>query len=83
MKKETMWITVYRDRIEKYDEDWDCNLASVLVTKEFAEQYIQELGKNKYFNSLEDFLNEYTADDTDDFYEYAINHNAVIEVENW
>lgn len=82
MEKEKMWVTVYRDRIEEYDENWEVNLASVLTTKDFVEKYLEEC-HNGEFNGLEDFLNEYLADDTDDFYEYAVNHNAVIEVENW
>ena len=73
---EKVWICVYRDTIEKHDEV--DNLAYVLVTREFVEQYIKECDKEKYFNGLEDFLNEYIADDTDDFYEYAMKHNAVI-----
>ena len=79
MKK--IWICVYRDTIEQHDED--DNLAEVLVTREFAEQYFKECNKGKYFKDLEDFLAEYIADDTDDFYEYAIKHNAVIEVHKY
>lgn len=78
MKK--IWFCVYRDTIEKHDDD--CNLASIEVTKEFAEQYVEEC-KSEYFGSLEEFLNEYTADDTEDFYGYAMKHNAVIATENW
>jgi len=77
---ETIWICVYRDAIEEHDED--NNLAEVKVTKEFAEQYVREY-LSEYFNTLEDFLGEYTADDTQDFYSYAMKHNAVIEKENW
>lgn len=77
---EKIWICVYRDTIEEHDDDW--NLTEVQVTKEIAEQYVKEC-KSEYFNSFEDFLNEYTADDTEDFYEYAMKHNAVINTENW
>lgn len=77
---EKIWICVYRDTIEEHDDDW--NLTEVQVTKELAEQYVKEC-KNEYFDSFEDFLNEYTADDTEDFYEYAMKHNAVIDTENW
>lgn len=77
---EKMWICVYRDTIEEHDESE--NLTEVLVTKEFAEQYFNER-QSKVFDNMEDFLNEYTADDTEDFYEYAMNHNAVIQTENW
>lgn len=81
MEKEKLWICVYRDTIEEHDEH--INLAEVLVTKEFAEQYFKECGKNKYYDNFEEFLNEHIADETDDFYDYAMKHNAVIEVRNW
>ena len=80
MKKETVWICVYRDTIEQHD--YNTNLTEVLVTKEFFEKYFNEL-KKEYWNDLEEFLNEYTADDTQDFYDYAVKHNAVLDKENW
>lgn len=78
--KETIWICVYRDTVEEHDESE--NLTEVQVTKEFAEQYFNEC-QNGYFDSMEEFLNEYTADHTEDFYSYAMKNNAVIATENW
>lgn len=78
--KELIWICVYRDTIEKHEDD--LNLTEVQVTREFAEQYVKEC-KGEYFNSFNDFFIEYTADDTEDFYDYAMKHNAVIQTENW
>ena len=77
---ENIWICVYRDTIEEHDESE--NLTEVLVTKEFFEQYFNEC-QSGYFDNMEDFLNEYTADHTEDFYSYAMKHNAVIQTENW
>lgn len=77
---ETIWICVYRDTIEQHDDS--NNLTDVEVTKEFAEQYFNEYQK-EYYNSMEDFLSEYTADETEDFYGYAMKHNAVIDKINW
>ena len=77
MEKE--WICVYRDTIEEHDEI--DNLAYVQVTKEFVEQYVKER-QNGLFESLEEFFDEYTADNTEEFYEYAMAHGAVIAVEN-
>lgn len=77
---ETIWICVYRDTIEEHDDN--NNLTEVQVTKEFAEQYVKER-KSEYFDSFNGFWIEYTADDTEDFYEYAMEHNAVIQIENW
>lgn len=78
---EKVWVCVYRDTIEEHNAS--TNLTEVLVTKEFAEQYFKECNKDEYYKDLEDFLSEYTADDTEDFYEYAMKHNAVINKENW
>lgn len=80
MQKEMVWICVYRDTIEEHDDDW--NLTEVQVTKEFAKQYVKEC-LSEHYSSFEDFWNEYTADDTEDFYAYAMKHNAVIDKENW
>ena len=77
---EAIWICVYRDTIEEHEDN--NNLTEVQVTKEFAEQYFNEYQK-PYYKNMEDFLNEYTADETQDFYEYAMKHNAVIKTENW
>lgn len=77
---ETIWICVYRDTIEQHDEDR--NLTEVQATREFAEQYFNER-QAEYFIDFEDFLSEYTADDTEDFYNYAMKHNAVLDKENW
>ena len=81
---EKIWICVYRDTIEEHDED--SNLTEVQVTKEFAEQYFNECiatcDWNEY-ETFEEFYDDYTADNTQDFYSYAMKHNAVITTENW
>lgn len=76
----TICICVYRDTIEQHDESR--NLTEVLVTEDFVKQYVEER-KSGVFDNMEDFLNNYTADDTEDFYEYAVKHGAVIKTENW
>lgn len=80
MEKETIWICVYRDTIEQHNAS--TNLTEVLVTKEFAEQYVNER-KSGVYDNMEDFLDNYTADDTEDFYSYAMEYNAVLDKENW
>ena len=77
---ETIWICIYRDTIEEHDED--DNLAEVLVTEDFAKHYFNERINRDEENKItfEDFLNEYTADWTIDFYDYAKKHNAIIDV---
>lgn len=75
---EKVWICVYRDTIKKHDKV--DNLAYVQVTMNFLAKYVRE--RQNDFKDAEEFLNEYTADNTEDFYEYAMEHKAVIKVEN-
>ena len=77
---EKLWICVYRDTIEEHDES--NNLTEVLTTKDIVESYVNEF-QSDCFDNVEEFLNEYTADNTMDFYDYAMKHNAVIATENW
>ena len=80
----TIWIGVYRDTIEEHDDDW--NLTEVQVSREFAEQYFKERILTAEWNewkTFDEFYSEYIADDTEDFYDYAMEHNAIIAIENW
>lgn len=77
----TVWIYVYTDTIRSLDERETDNLSRILVTEEFAEQYYED---NVYFDgydTFDDFMDYYIADDTTDFYEYAKAHNAIIKIE--
>ena len=70
-------IEVYRDTIEDHDED--NNLSKIFVTKEFAEKYYNERISH-YNETFKSWIISYTADETEDFYQYAKEHNAIIEV---
>lgn len=74
-----VFVCVYRDTVEEHDEV--NNLAYVKVRMDFLKQYVKERQKG-VFKDLKEFLDEYTADNTEDFYEYAMAHGAVIAVEN-
>ena len=78
--QEIIEICVYKDTIMQHDESH--NLSLVTVEKELVEQYLKER-KNGMYTDVEAFLDEYTADDTEDFYEYALKHNGVIKVEDY
>lgn len=80
MKK--VWITVYKDTIMQHDDDW--NLSDIQVTEEFAKQYFDECKKDSDcgWKSYEKFMDNFTADDTEDFYEYAKKHKAIIKIEH-
>lgn len=77
MMMEKVLVCVYRDTIEEHDEV--DNLAYVEVTKKFLELYVREQ-QGGFFKDVEEFLNEYTADNTEDFYEFAMEYGAVIQV---
>lgn len=77
------WICVYRDTIEEHENDW--NLTDIEVTEEFAQQYFEECIKESdcEWKKYDDFIVNYTADDTEDFYEYAKKYNAILRMKHW
>lgn len=77
-KEETVWICVYKDTIRKHNDN--DNLAHIRVLKSFAEQYHKQQTDSEW-KTFEEFLNNYTADETDDFYVYAKKHNAILEMD--
>ena len=84
MNDNKVWICVYRETIEEHNDDR--NLTEVQVTREFAKRYFNDRFSTDSCNpyeTFEEFYNEYTADDTLDFYTYAMKHNAIIAMENW
>lgn len=78
-----IWICVYRDTIEEHNEGW--NFSEVLVMEDFAEQYFDECKAEDYDDSIvfENWIMNYDADDTEDFYDYAMKHNAVLDIDHW
>ena len=81
---EKVYITVYRDTIEEHDEN--TNMSDILVSKKIAKQYYNEYFANTADNIYEDFENflaEYTCNDTENFYKYAKKHNAIIKIKHW
>ena len=85
MREDRIWICVYRDTIEERDENENENLTELLVIKNFARQYYDECVKqsNDAYGNADEFFENYTADDTEDFYKYAKEHNAIIDRCNW
>lgn len=78
---DTVWITVYKDTIKEHDDD--SNLTDIEVTVDFTRQYFDECVKDSdcEWKTYEDFMGNYTADDTEDFYEYANKYNAILDME--
>lgn len=75
-------ITVYKDTIISHNDD--DNLAEVFVEDEFANKYFNERLKEVYGNiTFDEWFNGIsTADDTENFYDYAKAHNAIIEIKD-
>lgn len=70
-------ISVYRDTIEKHNED--INMAEIYVTEEFSRKYWNKFQKDNY-ETYEEFINNYICDDTEDFYNYAKENDAIIQI---
>ena len=80
----TIFICVYKDTITSHNDAE--NLSEIEVTDEFVKQYYEECIKTsecEFRNSYDEFISNYTADDTEDFYEYAKKHNAIIQIHHW
>ena len=79
----TLWITVYKDTVKTHDDNE--NLTGIKVLEAFAKQYFEECIKDSEceWKTYEEFVVNYTADDTEDFYEYAKKHNAILDIEYW
>lgn len=87
MENKKVWICVFRDTVEELEDDWQTNLSEILVTEDFARQYFEEC-QTEYYDEddeivFENWIVNYDASDTEDFYEYAMKHNAVIDIEHW
>ena len=59
----------------------DNNISYVKVTRDFAKNYWEER-QSEYYTTFDEFLDNYTCDDTVDFYKYAKEHDAIIEIKN-
>lgn len=76
----TIWIAVYKDTISRKNIA-DNNISYVKVIRDFAKKYWEER-QSEYYSTFDEFLDNYTCDDTADFYRYAKEHDAIIEIKN-
>ena len=85
MEKERVWVCVFRDTVEELEDDWQTNLSEILVTEDFARQYFEERCAEQYDEHIDfdNWIMNYDASETEDFYEYAMKHNAVIDIKHW
>lgn len=78
MEDNKVWVCVYRGTIEEHNED--DNLSEIIVERSVVEQYFKDKNMKEYYDSVDDFLDEHIADETDDFYEYAKAHGVTMEI---
>jgi len=77
----TIAITVYKDTVN-HEYNGDNNLLCVYVEKEFAELYFSDKVSKDDYRNFAEFINNYTAEDTEDFYEFAKEYDAIIRIED-
>jgi len=65
MVKKCYAITVYRDTVDQYNDYG--NLMEIVIEKEDLEEW---LSAERYTFDLDDFLSNYTADDTINLYDF-------------
>lgn len=79
----TINITVYRDTFEDFWNNPDMdnnNIADIIVSVDFAKQYWKE-NQAEHYKTFEDFYYNYTCDNTEDFYQYASERKAILDIE--
>lgn len=78
----TVWIAVYKDTIKNHNDEW--NESNVQVTEDLARKYFNECKINSdcEWKTYDEFMMNYTMDDTEDFYGYACKHNGILAVEH-
>ena len=72
----TMWFEVYSDTIKPHRED--NNLSMIHITRGCADDY-----RTRYcpeFETLEDFENNHSAEDTTNLFNYALNRREVFDI---
>ena len=77
-----VWIAVYKDTIKQHNDDW--NQTDIQVTEDFARKYFDDCKINSdcEWKTYEEFMANYTMDDTEDFYSYACKNNGILVIEH-
>lgn len=82
---DTIKIGVYRDTFEDFWNNPNMgnnNIADIVVSVDFAKQYWKE-NQAEHYKTFEDFYCNHTCDDTEDFYQYASEQDAILDIERW
>lgn len=82
-REETIGVYVYLDTVySDYDESENNgdNMCILVLPKEYVKKYVAE---HTDFNSFEEWLNEYTCDDTEDLYDKVIRDGIKYELKGY
>ena len=72
-------ITIYKDTVTLEYEDGDDNLIIVKVSEECIKRYVTELCKADY----DEWIKNYTADDTEGLFNFVIMNDYEYELEEY
>lgn len=75
----TVWITVYKDTVVPEYSGSD-NLLHIKVSEELARLYFSERVSGGY-DTFDNFINNHTADDVEDFCWYAKEHGGIVDID--
>lgn len=75
-KEDTIGVYVYLDTVN-HEFSGDDNLCLLILPTEYVKKYVSE---DDEFSSFEEWLEEYTCDDTEDLYAKAILDGIDMEV---
>ena len=72
-------ITIYKDTVTLEYEDGDDNLIIVKVSEECIKRYVAEICKADY----DEWIKNYTADDTEGLFNFVIMNDYKYELEEY
>jgi len=78
----TFWLVIYRDTIEEHFEG-NNNLSEIEVSSGFIYKFFKEKIEGNSYSSFKEFIKNYTADDTLELYQFAKEHDAVLNICHW
>lgn len=78
-REDTIEVYVYLDTVN-HEYNGDDNLCVLILPTEYVKKYVKE---HSEYSSFEEWLEEYTCDDTEDLYARAILDGLEFEVINY
>ena len=78
-QEDTIEVYIYKDTVNHKCND-DDNICLIVLLKEYVKKYVAE---NNEYNSFEEWLEEYTCDDTEDLYDKVIRDGIKYELKGY